>query len=244
MNPLISFESVSVHYGNIQALKEVSLSVNEGEICSLIGANGAGKTTLLKALSGIEPLSGGAVLFENKILSSVEAGHTIPAHKRVAQGIALVPEGRHVFADMTVEENLDMGAYLVKNRALCIQRKKEMYELFPVLGVRRHQKSGQLSGGEQQMLAIARALMSGPRVLLLDEPGLGLAPLIIRHIFEIIREINIRQKVTVFLVEQNARMALQASNRAYVLETGTVVLEGSGRELLEDSRVRQAYLGE
>lgn len=249
---LVVFDNITVAYGSITALRNVSLKVHAGEICSLIGANGAGKSTLLKALVGLEPLRTGTITYDGHCTSLAPAAATgplqgrksVPTNKLTARGIALVPEGRRVFTDMTVEENLDMGAFLVKDQALIKERKHKMFKLFPILGDRHKQKAGQLSGGEQQMLAIARALMSSPKVLLLDEPGLGLAPLIIKHIFQIIRTINQEEGVTIFLVEQNAKTALEISTHAYVLETGSVVLEGSGLELLENPRVRAAYLGE
>lgn len=249
---LVVFDNISVSYGSITALRNVSLKVRAGEICSLIGANGAGKSTLLKALVGLEPLRTGCIRYDGEPVAISAAAATgelqgmksVPTDKLTARGIALVPEGRRVFTDMSVEENLDMGAFLVNDAALIKRRKDKMYKLFPILGDRQRQKAGQLSGGEQQMLAIARALMSGPRVLLLDEPGLGLAPLIIKHIFQIIRNINREEGVTIFLVEQNAKTALEISSHAYVLETGSLVLEGSGLELLENPRVRAAYLGE
>jgi branched-chain amino acid transport system ATP-binding protein len=254
MKELLKIEDISVSYGNIRALKNVSMHVNEGDIVCLIGANGSGKSTLLKAIMGQEPLIGGTITFDG-----AEICHAKNDSKRTrgegrrpyyttdqiaARGIALVPEGRRVFADMTVEENLDMGAFLVRDESLIATRKEAMYDFFPILGARKRQKTRSLSGGEQQMMAIARALMSGPRLILLDEPGLGLAPLVIADIFEKIDVINKEDKVTVFLVEQNARMALKASNDGYVLENGRVVLHDSSPALLQNERVRAAYLGE
>lgn len=239
---LLSIDNISVNYGNINALKNVSMEVDQGEIVSLIGANGAGKSTLLKAIVGLEPLVDGQIIFD---------GETVCQNKRqklttdliARKGIALVPEGRHVFADMTVEENLDMGAFMVKDQVAILKKKEEMYDFFPILGERRKQKTRSLSGGEQQMMAIARALMSNPRLILLDEPGLGLAPLIVMDIFNKISIINKEEKVTVFLVEQNARMALGASDYGYVMENGRIVLEDKGENLLNNEAVQKAYLG-
>ncbi|KGE71662.1 ABC transporter ATP-binding protein [Spirochaeta lutea] len=241
---LISIRDIQVNYGNIQALKGISIDVPEGEICCLIGANGAGKTTLLKAIVGLEPLVAGSIEFDGQLIASSEKRKSLATNEIVSRGIGLVPEGRRVFADLTVEENLEMGAFLIRDEARIREKKSEMFELFPILEKRRRQKAASLSGGEQQMLAIGRALMSSPRVLLLDEPGLGLAPLIIKHIFDIIARVNREEKVTVFLVEQNARMALSASTKGYVMETGTIVLADEARLLLENPRVRGAYLGE
>jgi branched-chain amino acid transport system ATP-binding protein len=237
-------DSINVSYGNIKALKGVSLSVDEGDTACLIGANGAGKSTLLKAIVGLEPLTEGSIQFKDNIIASTEKSKTLSTEEIIKNGIALVPEGRRVFADLTVQENLEMGAFLIRDEKYIKDKQEEMFELFPILGSRRKQKAQSLSGGEQQMLAIARALMSNPRLLLLDEPGLGLAPLIIKHIFQIIKKINEQDKVTVFLVEQNAKIALEASSKAYVMETGNIVLEGPSSELLHNSKVRQAYLGE
>lgn len=239
---LLKIDNIAVNYGNIRALANVSMSVSEGEIVSLIGANGAGKSTLLKAIVGLEPLVEGSIYLEGDILCQ-------PKHQKLTtdliarKGIALVPEGRHVFADMTVEENLDMGAFMVRDSALIQKKKDEMYDFFPILSKRRKQKTRSLSGGEQQMMAIARALMSSPRMLLLDEPGLGLAPLIVQDIFNKIDIINKEEKVTVFLVEQNARMALSASDYGYVMENGKIVLEDKGENLLDNKDVQAAYLG-
>ena len=226
---LLNIENISVSYGNIRALSGVSMSVNEGDIVALIGANGAGKSTLMNAIVGLVPLQDGKVSYEDQVICQ-------PKHQKlttdliVQKGIALVPEGRHVFADMTVEENLDMGAFMVRDNALIARKKEEMYDFFPILGARRKQKTRSLSGGEQQMMAIARALMSSPRLLLLDEPGLGLAPLVVQDIFSKIKIINEENKLTVFLVEQNARLALRSSDYGYVLENGRIVLEDTGDE--------------
>lgn len=249
MAELLKIDSISVRYGSIEALHEVSMSVNEGDIVSFIGANGAGKSTLLKAIVGQVPLSTGSISFEGEEICSPRHGekgakHTqLPTHQLVSRGIALVPEGRHVFADMTVEENLDMGAYMVRDAGLIAKRKEDMYDFFPILGARRKQKTRSLSGGEQQMMAIARALMSAPRLLLLDEPGLGLAPLVVQDIFQKIDVINKENNVTVFLVEQNARMALKASDYGYVIENGKIVLQDKGSALLDNEQVKRAYLG-
>jgi branched-chain amino acid transport system ATP-binding protein len=261
MSELLSIDSISVSYGNIKALKEVSVRVDEGDIVCLIGANGAGKSTLLKAIVGLEPITTGSITYKGK--SIAEAGivsqkQRFPFFGRKFQaqtgslrtdqiaglGVSLVPEGRRVFADMTVEENLDMGAYLVRDDQKIAKKKEEMYDFFPILGARRRQKTRSLSGGEQQMMAIARALMSSPRLLLLDEPGLGLAPLIIQDIFEKIAIINREEQVTVFLVEQNALMALKSSKQGYVMENGRIVLDDMSANLLANDKVKAAYLGE
>lgn len=255
MSELLKIDSISVKYGSIQALHSVSMKVDQGDIVSLIGANGAGKSTLLKAIVGLVGLTEGSITYEDSIIGKPSTGstqrfgfkknHDILTTDSIAQkGIALVPEGRRVFADMTVEENLDMGAFMVRDEKLVARKKAEMFDFFPILGSRRKQKTRSLSGGEQQMMAIARALMSSPRLLLLDEPGLGLAPLIIQDIFQKIALINREDKVTVFLVEQNAKMALKASTQGYVMENGRIVLSGNSDELLENQKVRAAYLGE
>lgn len=251
MNELLTIDDISVSYGNIKALQNVSMHVNQGDIVCLIGANGSGKSTLLKAIVGQEPLVTGSITFDGEeICQARNSTEKIKKHKFlttdiiVSRGIALVPEGRRVFADMTVEENLDMGAFLVRDENLILERKQAMYDFFPILGSRRKQKTRSLSGGEQQMMAIARALMSAPRMILLDEPGLGLAPLVIADIFEKIDLINKQDNVTVFLVEQNARMALKASTEGYVMENGRIVLHDASSSLLENEKVREAYLGE
>ncbi len=245
MSRLLSIDGISVRYGAIEALHQVSMSVEEGDIVALIGANGAGKSTLLKAIVGQVPLCEGSISFRDEVVSTSEKHRkSLPTHMLARMGIALVPEGRHVFADMTVEENLDMGAFFVRDASLVARKKEEMFDFFPILGARRKQKTRSLSGGEQQMMAIARALMSSPHMLLLDEPGLGLAPLVVQDIFQKIKLINSEDKVTVFLVEQNARMALRSSDRGYCLENGRIVLSDASSALLENDRVRQAYLGE
>jgi branched-chain amino acid transport system ATP-binding protein len=235
--PMLKLEAVKVAYGAIQAVKGVSLEVRAGEVVTIIGANGAGKSTLLKAIVGLEPAAEGRILIDGRDCTNV------PAHQRVALGVALSPEGRGVFADQTVRENLMLGAYSRKLGAAALEAAIEReFARFPRLKERQHQPSGTLSGGEQQMLAIARALMSEPRLLLLDEPSLGLAPLIVKSIFDAIRELR-ASGLTILLVEQMAKQALGVADRAYVLETGTVTLEGSGRELLADPKVKAAYLG-
>ncbi len=242
MGEILKIDGISVSYGSIRALSDVSMSVEEGAIVSLIGANGAGKSTLLNAIVGLVPLKEGSISFSGETICQTKH-HGLTTDMIARKGIALVPEGRHVFSDMTVEENLDMGAFMVRDQELIARRKEEMYDFFPILGARRKQKTRSLSGGEQQMMAIARALMSGPRLLLLDEPGLGLAPLIVQDIFHKIRIINEENKVTVFLVEQNARLALRSSSYGYVLENGRIVLQDSGEALLRNERVQKAYLG-
>jgi branched-chain amino acid transport system ATP-binding protein len=259
MSELLKIDSISVSYGNIKALREVSIKVEEGDIACLIGANGAGKSTLLKAIVGLEPIITGSITYQGNIIAEAASSenkkhfslfgkkgssNSLRTDEIAGRGVALVPEGRRVFADMTVEENLDMGAFLVRDEQKIVQKKEEMYEFFPILGARRKQKTRSLSGGEQQMMAIARALMSSPRLLLLDEPGLGLAPLIIQDIFEKIAIINREEKVTVFLVEQNALMALKASKQGYVMENGRIVLDDLSANLLQNDKVKAAYLGE
>ncbi len=243
MGEILKIDNISVSYGNIRALSDVSMTVSEGDIVSLIGANGAGKSTLLKAIVGLEPLKAGHIEFAGETICQSKHHASLTTDLIAKRGIALVPEGRHVFADMTVEENLDMGAFMVRDSDLIARRKEDMYDLFPILGARKKQKTRSLSGGEQQMMAIARALMSAPRLLLLDEPGLGLAPLIVQDIFNKIKLINEENKVTVFLVEQNARLALRSSSYGYVLENGKIVLQDSGEALLNNERVQKAYLG-
>ena len=243
MSELLTIENIDVCYGNIKALSDVSMHVDQGDIVCLIGANGAGKSTLLKSIVGLEGLTNGQISFDGEVICQAKkVKHTTDQIAKM--GIALVPEGRRVFADMTVEENLDMGAFMVKDQNLIAKKKEEMFDFFPILGARRKQKTRSLSGGEQQMMAIARALMSSPRMILLDEPGLGLAPLIIQDIFNKIALINQQDKVTIFLVEQNARMALKASNKGYVMENGRIVLADEASKLLINEKVKAAYLGE
>lgn len=229
-------ENLNVHYGAIHALKDVSLEVNEGEIVTLIGSNGAGKTSTLRTISGLVPKTSGNIEFMGESLDNVKATDI------VKKGISHVPEGRRIFADMTVYENLEMGAYLRKDKDGIKKDILEIYNKFPRLKERKSQLAGTLSGGEQQMLAISRALMSRPKFLLLDEPSMGLAPVIVQEIFNLIKEIN-KEGTTIFLVEQNANMALSISNRAYILETGEVVMSGNAKELLQSDDVRKAYLG-
>ncbi|HWO94915.1 MAG TPA: ABC transporter ATP-binding protein [Bacillus sp. (in: firmicutes)] len=233
---MLKVDEIDVYYGNIQALKGVSLEVNEGEIVTLIGANGAGKSTLLKTLSGLLKPRGGTIQYLNNSISGK------PAQSIVKAGISHVPEGRRVFANMTVEENLELGAYLRKDSNEIRKDIQKVYELFPRLLERRKQLSGTLSGGEQQMLAMGRAIMAKPKLLLLDEPSMGLAPLMVKTIFQIIEEIN-RDGTTVLLVEQNANMALSIANRAYVIETGRVVISGTAEELQASEQIKMAYLG-
>ncbi len=233
---LLELENVSLAYGRIQALHGISLHVNEGEIVALIGANGAGKTTTMRAISGLRPIAGGAIRFAGENISKLRAD------LRVVRGLCQSPEGRGIFPGMTVLENLEMGAYTRRDRAAIAQDLERVFGLFPRLAERRRQAAGTMSGGEQQMLAVGRALMSRPKVLLLDEPSMGLAPMLIRQIFSIIAEIN-QQGTTVLLVEQNAQQALSRANRAYVLETGRIVKSGTGTELMHDPAVKDAYLG-
>ncbi|MBF0454835.1 MAG: ABC transporter ATP-binding protein [Magnetococcales bacterium] len=235
VSPLLGIESIDVAYGPVQALSQVSLTIQPGEIVTLIGANGAGKSTLLLSLFGNPRVSQGRILFEGNDITQ------LPTHHIARMGVALVPEGRRIFSAMTVEENLIMGLVPVEGEGVEASLVK-MMTLFPILKERRNQRAGTLSGGEQQMLAMGRALMSRPRLLLLDEPSLGLAPLIIQQIFEILEEIS-RLGTTIFLVEQNANKALHLANRGYVLMNGKIHLEGSGRDLLNNPQVRQAYLG-
>ncbi|MED4692024.1 ABC transporter ATP-binding protein [Peribacillus frigoritolerans] len=233
---MLKIEDINVYYGNIQALKGISLSINEGEIVTLIGANGAGKSTLLKSISGLLKPKQGKIIFEGDSIGG-KAAQSI-----VKMGISHVPEGRRVFANMTVEENLQLGAYLRKDKAGIKQDMEKVYELFPRLLERLKQQSGTLSGGEQQMLAMGRALMAKPRLLLLDEPSMGLAPLLVKQIFHIIEEIN-KTGTTILLVEQNANLALSIADRAYVVETGRIVLSGKSVELTASEEIKNAYLG-
>jgi branched-chain amino acid transport system ATP-binding protein len=233
---LLDLDDVHVHYGAIHALKGVTIDVESGQIVTLVGANGAGKSTTLRAISGLLKPSQGAIRFQGKSLAGC------PAHEIVRLGISHVPEGRIVFANLSVEDNLELGAYLRKDRAGIAADRKKIYALFPRLEERRRQASGTLSGGEQQMLAIGRALMARPKLLLMDEPSLGLAPLLVREIFRVIREIR-EQGMTIVLVEQNARMALSVADRGYVLETGVVCLSDRADALLRNPEVQAAYLG-
>jgi len=251
MTPILSVNGIELKYGSIAALRNVSISLESGSIVCLIGANGAGKSSLLKAIVGLEPISAGSIRFQEDLIASAgiktDSGAlqkvTFTSDKIVARGIALVPEGLRMFSDMTVQENLEMGAFLKRDEKYIRTKMQELFDLFPILKERRKQKAGSLSGGEQQMLAISRALMSSPKLLLLDEPALGLAPLIIRNIFDTIVRINKDEGVTIFLVEQNAHMALQASQKGYVMETGIITIEDTAARLLENEKVKAAYLG-
>ncbi|MEN8686177.1 MAG: ABC transporter ATP-binding protein [Desulfuromonadales bacterium] len=234
---MLKVNGINTYYGNIQALKGVSLEVEEGEIVTLIGANGAGKTTTLMSLCGIVPPRSGEILFQGKPV------HGLSGDKIVQMGIIQVPEGRRIFPNMSVMENLEMGAYLRTNKALVKQDINMVMDLFPILAQRRGQIGGTLSGGEQQMLAISRALMARPRLLLLDEPSLGLAPIIIKQIFEIIRKINHDNNTTIFLVEQNANQALKLAHRGYVMENGKITITDTAEKLLDNEEVKTAYLG-
>ena len=236
MNPILKVDDINVYYGSIHAIKGISFEVNEGEIVTLIGANGAGKSTTLRTITGLVKAASGSIQWNGE----EQLGKSID--KIVTSGIAMSPEGRRVFPDMTVLENLKIGAYLRKDKAEIEKDIQWVYSLFPRLEERSWQLAGTLSGGEQQMLAVGRALMSRPKLLLLDEPSLGLAPLVVQDIFSIIREIN-RQGMTVLLIEQNANMALKIADVAYVLETGKITMSGTGAELLADERVKDAYLG-
>lgn len=233
---MLKVENLHINYGFIEAVKGIDFEVNDGEIVALIGANGAGKTTTMHALSGLIKPKSGTITLDNKDITKV------PANKIVSLGLIQVPEGRHVFASQTVLENLTLGAYLCKDKKIIEANLNHVFELFPRLKERQKQLAGTLSGGEQQMLAMGRALMSNPKVLLLDEPSMGLSPLLVKEIFAIIKEIN-ENGTTVFVVEQNAKMALEIAHRAYVMETGKIVLSGTGKELLASDAVSKAYLG-
>ena len=234
---MLSLENVSVNYGAIEALTGINLHVQQGEVVTLIGANGAGKTTTLRTITGLLEPKEGRVVYEGKQIDG------IPTHKLVSMGIAMSPEGRGVFANLTVRENLELGAFIRRDKKGISDDMERGFTLFPRLKEREQQKAGTLSGGEQQMLAMARALMSRPRLLLLDEPSLGLAPLVVHTIFQAIDEIR-GEGTTILLVEQNANAALHHSDRAYVLETGRIVMEGDSKQLAQDPRVKEAYLGE
>jgi len=233
---ILEVQDLEVRYGGIRAVKGVSLRVEEGELVCLIGANGAGKSSTLRALSGLAETTTGRVSYQGRDINA------LPAFERARSGLALVPEGRGVFAQLSVDENLRMGAYTRQDDGIDADR-EEVFKLFPKLKERRGQSGGTLSGGEQQMLALGRALMSRPKLLMLDEPSMGLAPLVVRRIFEVIRDINAKG-VTVLLVEQNAKAALELAKRAYVMESGLITLEGDARALMNDPKVREAYLGE
>jgi branched-chain amino acid transport system ATP-binding protein len=235
--PLLEVDALHVKYGNVEALHGITLAVQQGEIVTILGANGAGKSTTLRAVSGLLKPSGGEIRFEGR------PAHAIPAHERVKMGIAQAPEGRRIFGTLSVRENLALGAFTRNEKEEIAETLAWIYRLFPVLEQRRDQLAGTLSGGEQQMLAIGRALMATPRVLLLDEPSLGLAPLLVKSIFQVIREINRSAGVTVVLVEQNARAALKLAHRGYVMEVGRIVMEGSAEALMANPSVQNAYLG-
>ena len=234
---MLEVKDLEVYYGMIQAIKGISFEVNEGEVIALIGANGAGKTTTLHTITGLLSPKSGHVMFEGKDITNV------PAHKIVSMGMAHVPEGRRVFAELSVYENLRMGAYSRKDKNEIEASLKNVYKRFPRLEERKNQMAGTLSGGEQQMLAMGRALMSKPRIILMDEPSMGLSPILVNEIFDIIRAVS-ESGTTVLLVEQNAKKALSIADRAYVLETGKIVLEGNAKDLLEDDSIKKAYLGE
>ena len=234
---MLQVQDLQVYYGVINAIKGVSFEVNEGEVIALIGANGAGKTTILHTITGLVTPKSGSVTFEGKSLTK------LPAHKIVALGMAHVPEGRRVFGQLTVYDNLMLGAFSLRSRAKIEENLKYVYSHFPRLEERKNQVAGTLSGGEQQMLAMGRALMSNPKIILMDEPSMGLSPLLVNEIFKIIKEVS-KDGATVLLVEQNAKKALSIADRAYVLETGKIVMEGKAADLLNDARIRTAYLGE
>jgi len=236
MLAMLEIKNIDVHYGVIHVLKGISFTVNDGEIVTLIGANGAGKTTTLRTISGLKKPTNGTILLDGEDITEVSA------QERVKRGISHAPEGRRIFPDMTVLENLELGAYLRKDKEEIAKDLKMVYERFPILSDRKKQLAGTLSGGEQQMLAIGRALMSRPKILFLDEPSMGLAPFLVQEIFNIIKDIN-KAGTTILLVEQNASMALQIANRAYVLETGSIVLSGTGAELMQSDDIKKAYLG-
>ena len=234
---MLEVKNLEVYYGVIQAIKGISFEVNKGEVIALIGANGAGKTTTLHTITGLISLKKGHVIFEGKDITKV------PAHKIVSMGMAHVPEGRRVFAELSVYENLRMGAYTRKDKSEIEESLANVYKRFPRLEERKNQMAGTLSGGEQQMLAMGRALMSKPKIILMDEPSMGLSPILVNEIFDIIRAVS-ESGTTVLLVEQNAKKALAIADRAYVLETGKIVLEGNAKDLLEDDSIKKAYLGE
>ena len=234
---ILEVNDLNVYYGAIHAIKNISFEIKKGEIVTLIGANGAGKTSTLHAVSGLLPLKSGEVSLNGVNITGVEA------HKLVSQGMAHVPEGRRIFTELTVLENLEMGAYTRNDKDGIKEDLEKMFVLFPRLAERKKQLAGTMSGGEQQMLAIARALMSKPTILLMDEPSMGLAPLLVQEIFKIIERINKEEGVKILLVEQNAHMALSVANRAYVLETGEIIKEGAGKDLLDDPDIKKAYLG-
>lgn len=234
---MLKLENIQAGYGNIIAIKDVSLEINEGEIITLIGANGAGKSTTLMTISGVVKARAGKIFFRNESIEKKSSDNIVKL------GICQVPEGRHIFPQLTVQENLDMGAFLRKDKAEIKKDLEYVFDLFPILAERKTQDGGTLSGGEQQMLAMSRALMARPQLLLLDEPSMGLAPLVIKQIFEIIKQINKENNTTIFLVEQNANQALHIADRGYVIENGEITLAGPAKDLLENSDIQKAYLG-
>jgi branched-chain amino acid transport system ATP-binding protein len=234
---MLKVKNIKTYYGNIQALKNVSIEISEGEIVTLIGANGAGKSTTLMSICGVVPPRSGEILFNGQPI------HDLSPNQIVSLGISQVPEGRRIFPYLSVKENLDMGSFLRTDKAEIKQDMDYIFELFPILAERRHQAGGTLSGGEQQMLAISRALMARPQLLLMDEPSLGLAPIVVKLIFEIIKKINTESNTTVFLVEQNANLALRIAHKGYVMETGRITLADSAKNLLANEEVKKAYLG-
>ncbi len=234
---MLKIDNIKTFYGNIEAVKGISLKISEGEIIALLGANGAGKTTTLMSISGVTPPRFGKIFFLNKDITGM------PPEEIVALGICQVPEGRHIFPDLTVSENLDMGAFLRKDRHEIKKDIEYLMKIFPILGKRRHQPGGTLSGGEQQMLAISRALMARPKLLLLDEPSLGLAPIIVKQIFDIIKKLNSENNSTILLVEQNANMALKVAHRGYVMENGVIKMSDLAENLLNNEDIKRAYLG-
>ncbi|MGS0893777.1 ABC transporter ATP-binding protein [Burkholderia stagnalis] len=234
---MLKIKGLQVNYGGIQAVKGVDMEVQQGELVTLIGANGAGKTTTMKAITGLKPYSAGDIEYDGKSIKGV------PAHELLKRGLAMVPEGRGIFARMSIIENMQMGAYLRNDKEQIKKDVDRMFAFFPRLKERATQLAGTLSGGEQQMLAMSRAILSKPKLLLLDEPSMGLSPIMVEKIFEVVREIS-KEGITVLLVEQNARLALQAANRGYVMDSGVVTMEGDAKQMLDDPKVRAAYLGE
>ncbi|MDN7631580.1 ABC transporter ATP-binding protein [Burkholderia cenocepacia] len=234
---MLKIKGLQVNYGGIQAVKGVDMEVRQGELVTLIGANGAGKTTTMKAITGLKPYSAGDIEYEGKSIKGM------PAHELLKRGLAMVPEGRGIFARMSIVENMQMGAYLRNDNEQIKQDVDRMFGFFPRLKERATQLAGTLSGGEQQMLAMSRAILSKPKLLLLDEPSMGLSPIMVEKIFEVVREIS-KEGITVLLVEQNARLALQAADRGYVMDSGMVTMEGDAKQMLDDPKVRAAYLGE
>ncbi|MBR8210071.1 MULTISPECIES: ABC transporter ATP-binding protein [Burkholderia] len=234
---MLKIKGLQVNYGGIQAVKGVDMEVRQGELVTLIGANGAGKTTTMKAITGLKPYSAGDIEYEGKSIKGV------PSHELLKRGLAMVPEGRGIFARMSIIENMQMGAYLRNDKEQIKKDVDRMFGFFPRLKERATQLAGTLSGGEQQMLAMSRAILSKPKLLLLDEPSMGLSPIMVEKIFEVVREIS-KEGITVLLVEQNARLALQAADRGYVMDSGTVTMEGDAKQMLDDPKVRAAYLGE